>query len=335
MVVTRNENRIFIASGNEEISAMQRDGLADLTVFVTVADHLSFRLAASRLGLTPSAISHCMRQLEERLGIRLFNRTTRSVSLTDAGVRLLERLRPAIDEIGNALEDLNQERSRPYGRFRLYASHLAAVAVIAPIWRRFLSTYPDVQLEVHVAEPTVDIVSIGFDAGIGPRDRAASDMIAVRVTGPLKLAVVGASSYFAKHSPPRTPDDLARHHCIQYRRDPRAGLYEWPFERNGEAWSLPVTGRITVSNNELALRAAVDGLGITCTVEGQAEPYLRSGHLVRVLEDWSPAIEGLYLYYPGHRQVPAALRAFIDMTKAPHAPADSRDCLENPFVAVH
>jgi DNA-binding transcriptional LysR family regulator len=127
---------------------------------------------------------------------------------------------------------------------------------------------------------------------------------------------------------------LARHHCIQYRRDPDGGLLEWPFERNGEAWTLPVHGRITVSNNELALRAAVDGLGVACTLEGQAEPFLQSGHLVRVLEDWSPAIEGLFLYYPGHRQVPAALRAFIDMIRSSDAPAESRCLPENPFVAA-
>lgn len=313
---------------------MQRDSLAHLTVFVTVADHLSFRVAASRLGLTPSAISHSMRQLEERLGARLLNRTTRSVALTDAGVRLLERLRPAIDEIGSALDDLNQERSRPYGRLRIYATHLAAVAVIAPAWRRFLATYPDVHLEVDVGEANVDVVARGFDAGIGPLNRASTDMIAVRVMGPLKLAVVGASSYFAKRSPPRTPDDLARHHCIEYRRDPDGALLEWPFERNGEAWTLPIHGRLTVTNSELALRAAVDGLGIAIAVQGQAEPFLRSGQLVSVLEDFSPAIEGLFLYYPGHRQVPAALRAFIDMTRASQPLPGSRDCLENPFAAA-
>jgi DNA-binding transcriptional LysR family regulator len=322
--VTGNENPAFIAFGSEGYLAMKRDGLADLNVFVAVADHLSFRVAASRLGLTPSAISHCMRQLEERLGVRLLNRTTRSVSLTDAGSRLLERLRPAIDEIGNALNDLNEESSRPYGRLRLYAHPLAAVGVVAPIWRRYLSTYPDVHVEVDVGAAAIDLVSKGFDAGIGLSDRVANDMIAVRVTGPLKLAMVGASSYFAKHSPPRTPDDLARHYCIQHRPDPDGGLKDWPFERNGKAWTLPVQGRITVNNNDLALRAAVDGLGICYTVEGQAEPFLRSGHLVRVLEDWSPTLEGLFLYYPSHRQVPAALRAFIDMTKASHDPAGAQ-----------
>jgi DNA-binding transcriptional LysR family regulator len=212
---------------------------------------------------------------------------------------------------------------------------MAAVAVVAPIWRRFLSTYPDVQLEVDVDEASIDVVSKGFDAGIGPRDRAATDMIAVRVTGPLKLAVVGAASYFAKRSSPRTPDDLGRHNCIQYRRDPDGGLTEWPFERNGKAWNLPVQGRLTVSNSELSLRAAVDGLGLAYTVEGQAEPFLRSGQLVRVLEDWSPEIEGLFVYYPGHRQVPAALRAFIDMIKASDVSAEPENSLENPFAGAH
>ena len=163
---------------------MDRGDLADLTAFVAVADHLSFRGAASRLGVTPSALSHSMRQLEERLGMRLLNRTTRSVSVTDAGLRLLERLRPAISEIAGALEDLNQERQRPVGRLRIYAIDLAASAVIAPIWKRFLSTYPDIHLELAVGEAPIDIVAKGFDAGIGPRDRAPADMIAVRVTGP-------------------------------------------------------------------------------------------------------------------------------------------------------
>src|SRR6267154_426629 len=165
---------------------MDRGDLADLTAFVAVADLLSFRAAASRLGVTPSALSHAMRQLEERLGVRLLNRTTRSVSITDAGHRLLERLRPAVDQIAGALEDLNQGRERPLGRLRVYANHVAASAVIAPIWGRFLSTYPAVHFEVAVGMAPIDIVAKGFDAGIGPRDRAAVGMIAVRVMGPMK-----------------------------------------------------------------------------------------------------------------------------------------------------
>src|SRR5258707_664533 len=197
---------------------MHRGDLADLTAFIAVADHLSFRAAASRLGVTPSALSHSMRQLEERLGVRLLHRTTRSVSVTDAGLRLLERLRPAIDQGGDALEDLNRERSRPVGRLRIYVTHMSAAAVIVPVWQRFLSTYPEVHLELQVSEAPVDIVAKGFDAGIGPQNRAAADMIVVRVMGPMKVAVVGAPSYFAQRRRPRAPDDLAHHSCVQYRR---------------------------------------------------------------------------------------------------------------------
>ena len=170
---------------------MRRADLADLTAFVAVADNLSFRVAASGLGVTPSALSHTMRHFEESLGFRLLNRTTRSVSLTDAGLRLLDRLRPAVEQISRGLEDLKGEQGHPFGNLRLYLIHLAGAAVIAPVWARFLSTFPDVQLEVHTAEAPVDIVAKGFDAGIGPKDWAAADMIAVRVTGPMRVAVVG------------------------------------------------------------------------------------------------------------------------------------------------
>ncbi len=311
---------------------MDRGDLADLTAFVAVADQLSFRGAASRLGVTPSALSHSMRQLEERLGMRLLNRTTRSVSVTDAGLRLLERLRPAVSEIAGALEDLNQERQRPVGRLRICAIHLAASAVIAPIWKRFLSTYPDVHLEVAVGEAVIDIVAKGFDAGIGPRDRVPADMIAVRVTGPMKIAVVGAPTYFARRRPPRTPDDLARHICVEYRREADGEVLMWLFERNRKSRRISVDGRVMVNNPDLAVRAAVDGLGIAYTVEALAEPFLRSGQLVRVLEDWSPSFEGLFLYYPGHRQVPAALRALIDMIRAARGSAPGKRSLKNPFA---
>src|SRR5712672_1603751 len=199
----QNENPISIAFGVERSSAMDRGDLANLSAFVAVADQRSFRAAASRLDVTPSALSHSMRQLEGRLGVRLLHRTTRSVSVTDAGHRLLERLRPAVDQIAGALEDLNQGRERPLGRLRIYANHLAAAAVITPIWGRFLSTYPEVHLELAVGDTPIDIVAKGFDAGIGPHDArvlswAAADMIAVRVMGPMKVVVVGAPSYFAR-----------------------------------------------------------------------------------------------------------------------------------------
>ena len=329
-----NENPISAAFGIEGNSGMHNRGdLADLSAFIAVADHLSFRAAALRLGVTPSALSHSMRQLEERLKVRLLHRTTRSVSLTDAGLRLLERLRPAIDQVAVALEDLNQQRSRPFGRLRIYAMHTAAEGVIAPIWQRFLSTYPEVHLELQTGEATIDIVAQGFDAGIGPQDLLAADMIAVRVMGPLKAAVVGAPAYFARQPQPHIPDDLARHSCVQYRRGANGAVFAWPFERNGQSQRISVAGPVMVNEPALAIRAAVDGLGIAYLTEALVEPFLRSGQLVRVLEDWSPSFEGLFLYYPGRRQVPAALRALIDMIRAPRGSAPAKGLVDNPFTS--
>jgi DNA-binding transcriptional LysR family regulator len=312
---------------------VRRADLADLTAFVAVADQLSFRAAASRIGVTPSALSHTIRHFEERLGFRLLNRTTRSVSLTDAGLRLLDRLRPAVEQISRGLDDLKGEQGHPFGHLRLYVTHLAGAAVIAPIWARFLSTFPDVQLEIHADAAPGDIVAKGFDAGIGPKDWAAADMIAVRVMGPMRVAVVGAPSYFARRHPPRTPDDLARHSCIQYRRATHGAMFEWPFERDGKSERISVDGRIIVNDNDLAVRAAVDRLGIAYTIESLADPFLRSGQLVRVLEDWSPSFDGLFLYYPGHRHVPVALRALIDMLRSGRSSAPAEGLLENPFAA--
>ena len=273
---------------------MERADLADLTAFVAIADARSFRAAASRLGVTPSALSHSMRQLEERLGMRLLHRTTRSVSVTDAGQRLLERLRPAIDQIAGALEDLNQERERPVGRLRIYASHLAS-AVVVPIWGRFLSTYPDVHLELAVGEAPIDIVARQFDAGIGPHDRVPADMVAVRVTAPMKVVVVGAPSYFARRPPPRTPDDLARHSCVEYRRGP--DVFTWPFERNRKTRRIAVAGRVMVNTPDLAVRAAVDGHGYRLhdRSAGRAVPAFgpagaRAGRLVAVVRGAVPLL---------------------------------------------
>ena len=311
---------------------MRRGALGDLTAFVAVADHLSFRAAAARLDVTPSALSHTMRELEARLGLRLLHRTTRSVSLTDAGRRLLERLRPPLDQIAGVLEDLKEERQRPFGRLRILATHFAAAAVIVPIWARFLSTYPDVHFELCVGEATgVDIVAKGFDCGINAHDRVAADMTAVRVTGAMELAVVGAPTYFARRRPPRTPEDLVRHSCVQYRIGDGATV-DWPFKRGGKLRRIAVDGQVMVNAPDLALRAAIDGLGIAYAPTALAAPYLRSGQLVRVLEECSPAFEGFFLYYPGRRQVPAALRALIDMLQMARKPAPAGRSLENPFV---
>jgi DNA-binding transcriptional LysR family regulator len=311
---------------------MRRADLADLTAFVAIADNLSFRAAASRLSVTPSALSHTIRHFEDSLGVRLLNRTTRSVSLTDAGLRLLDRLRPAVEQISQGLEDLKGEQAHPFGRLRLYVTHLAGATVIAPVWARFLSTFPDVQLEIHTAEAPVDIVAKGFDAGIGPKDWAAADMIAVRVMGPMRVAVVGAPTYFAGRRPPRTPNDLAQHSCVQYRRA-AGSVFEWPFERNGRSRQIALDGRVMLNDPDLAVRAAVDGLGIAYTIEALADPFLRTGQLVRVLQDWSPFSEGLFLYYPGHRQVPVMLRGLIDMLRATRGPAPAKGVIEIPFAA--
>ena len=294
---------------------MHRGTLSDLTTFIAVADSQSFRGAGERLGVTPSALSHSMRQLEERLGTRLLNRTTRSVSLTDAGLRFLERLRPAFDQISDAMQDINVARGRPVGHLRVYVHSTAAAAVVVPIWKRFLSAYPEVNLEVEVGEAPIDIVAKGFDAGLGPRKHSAIDMIAVRVTDPSKIAVVAAPAYFAKRSPPQSPDDLVRHSCIQYRAS-NGRLFDWIFERDGKSRAVSVNGRVIVNSCELAVRAAADGLGLAYVLESDADPLLRAGRLVRVLEEWSRAFEGIYLYHPSHRHMPAALRALIEMLQA-------------------
>lgn len=312
---------------------MRRAELADLTAFVAVANNLSFRAGASCLGVTPSALSHTIRQLEVRLGVRLLNRTTRSVSLTDAGLRLLDRLRPAVDQISRAVDDLKSEQGHPFGRLRVYVTHFAGAAVIAPVWARFLSTFPDVQLEVQANEVALDIVAKGFDAGIGPRHHAAGDMTAVRVMGPMSVTVVGAPAYFARRRPPRTPDDLAHHNCVQYRLAGDGAVFEWAFKRGGTSRQISVAGRVIVNDPDLAMRAAVDGLGITYTVETLSDPFVRAGQLVRVLEDWSPSFDGLFLYYPGHRQVPVALRALIDMLRTFRGSTSAKGSLENPFAA--
>jgi DNA-binding transcriptional LysR family regulator len=324
---------MFAALAVERNSTMDRVDLANLSAFVAVAEQRSFRAAAARLDVTPSALSHAMRQLEEHLGVRLLNRTTRSVSLTDAGKRLLNQVQPAMNQIAGALDSLDQERLHPFGQLRIYATRQFAVTtVIAPVWEQFLSTYPDVHLEVHVGDAPVDIVAKGFDAGIGPRDEVAADMIAVRVMGPMKTAIVGAPSYFARRPPPHTPDDLAGHRCIQYRLAMDGPLFEWPIVRNGKARRISVNGPLIVNDAYLAARAAVDGLGVALSLETVVEPFVRSGQLTRVLRDYSASFEGLFLYYPGRRQVPVSLRALIDIVRAARGSAPAGRSLQNPFT---
>lgn len=309
---------------------MNRGDLSDLSTFIAIADHLSFRTAAAQLGVTSSALSHSIRQLEERLGARLLHRTTRSVSLTDSGLRLLERLRPGMEQISDALEDLKEERHRPSGRLRIHAQSWSVGTVIAPMWERYLSSYPDVHLELSVSSTPIDIVAAGFDAGIAVRERVPAEMIAVRVSAPMKAAIVASPGYLAKHPVPRTPDDLSSHRCVQYRVTRDGEIFRWRFERNGSRKLVSVQGSLTVDGADTAIRAALDGLGLVYTLDALAEPYLESGQLVRVMANWSPSVDGVYLYYQGRRQPPAALRAFIDMVRAPKETLGRR-VLKNPF----
>jgi DNA-binding transcriptional LysR family regulator len=293
---------------------MKRSELPDLAAFVAVAEVLSFRAGAARLGITRSALSHAVQHLEKQLDVRLLHRSTRGVALTDSGRRLFDSLRPAFSDIDQALSDLDGERGSPSGRLRLHVSSGAAAAVVAPVWRDFLAAYPRVQLDLELSDGPVDIVAEGFDAAIAIREFAAADMIAVKVSEPWKAVVVGAPSYLARRGEPVTPDDLTTHDCVQYRLD--GAPFPWPFMHEGTQRKVAVHGRVTVNSSELALRAAVDGLGLAFINDTVAAPFLRSGRLMAVLSNWSPSFDGYFLLYCGRRQVPLPLRALIDMLRA-------------------
>jgi DNA-binding transcriptional LysR family regulator len=293
---------------------MKRSELPDLAAFVAVAEALSFRAGAARLGISRSALSHAMQHLETRLDVRLLHRSTRGVALTDTGRRLFESLRPAFAGIDEALSDLDGARGSPSGRLRLHVSAGAAAAVIAPVWCRFLAAYPRVQLDLELSDGPVDVVAEGFDAAIAIREFAAADMVAVKVSDPWKAVVAAAPSYLARRGEPVTPDDLTAHDCVQYRLD--GAPFPWPFEREGTRRRIAVRGPVTVNSSELALRAAIDGLGLAFLNDTLAAPFLRSGQLVAVLADWLPCFDGYFLLYSGCRQVPLPLRALIDTLRA-------------------
>jgi DNA-binding transcriptional LysR family regulator len=291
-----------------------RAGLTDLSAFVAVATHRSFSRAAAALGLSPSALSHTVRGLEERMDLRLLNRTTRSVAPTEAGERLLERLRPALRDIADALEDANIFRDKPTGRLRLNVPRSAAVLLLAPVITRFVRTYPEMQLEITTEGRFVDIVAAGFDAGVRFGESVERDMVAVRISADLRMAVVGSPAYFRTHPRPRRPHDLPDHACIHFRL-PGGSLYRWEFEKAGEAMEVEVDGPLILGDQELMVGAAIDGAGLAMVLEPHARPHLRAGRLKRVLAEWCPPFPGYFLYYPSRRQVPAGLRAFIDMMR--------------------
>jgi len=291
---------------------MRGSDFAELTAFVAVAETQSFVRAAARLGLSRSALSHTIRALEERVGTRLLNRTTRSVSLTDAGRTLFARLPAAFAEIKDAVDRLSVYSERPAGTVRLNLSHVAAEILVASKLPAFATAYPDIHIELTVESELSDIVGSGYDAGVRPGGLLHQDMIAVRLTPDLRIAIVGSPAYFECNPIPKIPKDLAEHACINYRWTGSGALYRWPFSKSGEHVDVEVTGPLTVDDAGLMVEAALAGMGLACTVEGNITQALAQGRLVRVLEDWCPPSPGFYLYYPSGRLLSAAFRAFID-----------------------
>ena len=291
---------------------MPLPSLPALEVFVAVARHGSFRKAASERGVSTSALSHVIRGLEETLGVRLFNRTNRSIRLTEAGEHLLERLGPALGVLTAAIEQVGIFRSRPAGTLRLNVPRNAAEMVVKPMMGRFLRVHPDIRLEVVTQDGFVDIVAEGFDAGIRAGHDLGQDMISVPLGPALRFAVVGSPAYFAGRERPAVPQDLHAHACVA-RRYPNGGFYRWAFARGNEFVNLVIRGQLVVDDRSLIVAAALEGVGLAHIHEAFVQEHVAQGNLVRVLEDWCPALPEFCLYYPGRRQVPAPLRAFIDM----------------------
>lgn len=291
---------------------MPRPTLNDLAAFAAVAGDRSFRKAADRLGVSRSALSHALRGLERTLGVRLLNRTTRSVAPTEAGARLLARLEPVLRDLDDALDTLAAVRGEPGGTLRINAARTAARLLLHRIVPEFLARYPNVELDLVSEGQLVDIVGQGFDAGIRLGEAVPQDMVAVRIAGDTRFLAVASPAYLADRPPIETPDDLRRHQCIRQRL-PSGRRYRWEFEKHGDELAMDVPGTLTLNDNDLMVEAAAAGLGIAFVPETSAQDVLRTGGLVTVLEDWCPWIPGLTLYYPGHRHVPSPLRAFIDL----------------------
>lgn len=291
---------------------MRREELADLNAFVAVADERSFTRAAARLGTSQSALSYTIRRLEARLGVRLLARTTRSVAPTEAGERLLRTLGPALDQIGSELASLSELRDKPAGTIRITTGEHAAESILSPALARLLPQYPDLKVEVSIEYGLTDIVAEGYDAGVRLGEQVAKDMIAVRIGPDLRMAVVGAPSYFARRPKPKKPQDLTAHDCIRLRLPTYGGLYVWEFEKRGRELKVRVDGQVVFNNIALQLNAAVGGLGMAYLPEDVVRPYLSDRRLIRVLDDWCPPFSGFRLYYPSRRQPSPAFTVVVD-----------------------
>jgi DNA-binding transcriptional LysR family regulator len=292
---------------------MKREDAGDLLAFLAVARERSFTRAAAKLGMTQSALSQIIRNLEERLGVRLLNRTTRSVTPTQAGERLFQSVGPKFTEMDADLAVLSELREKPAGTVRLTATEYAASEILLPAMRKLLPQYPDINVEVIVDYGLTNIVAQQVDAGIRPGELVAKDMIAVRVSPDLRMAVVGSPSYFAERKRPKTPQDLTQHNCLNLRLPTHGGsLYVWEFEKNGREVNVRVEGQLLFNSAGLLLKAALQGLGLAYVTEGNAQPHTSNGELVRVLSDWCPPFPGYHLYYPSRRQPSPAFSLLVD-----------------------
>jgi DNA-binding transcriptional LysR family regulator len=294
---------------------MPKFGFAEMNAFVAVAERSSFANAARQLGVSRSTLSETIRALEEKLGVRLLNRTTRSVAPTAVGERLLAELRPALESFEAAVESINVFRDKPAGYLRLTVPRPAAKQVIEPILAKFLTAHPAITLEVVTDSALTDIVRDRFDAGIRPGHRVEQDMIAVRIGEDARPTIVASPEYLAKHPRPKVPGDLREHNCIR-QRFASGVIHRWDFEKRGKCLEVIVTGSLISSDGELAIRAALDGVGMARVPAIYVAPHIASKRLVPLLEDWAPRSVGFFLYYPSRRQMPAALQAFINVLKA-------------------
>jgi DNA-binding transcriptional LysR family regulator len=290
---------------------MERNRLNDLVAFKVVAEEGSFTRAAAKLGMSQSALSHAMGVLEHRLGVRLLARTTRSVAPTEAGQRLLRMLRPALADIEAGLASLSELRDKPSGSLRISVPKPASTFLMEAL-SQFLPAYPDVKVELVSDESFTDIVAGQCDAGVRLGESIDQDMIAVRISPDIRMAIVGSPQYFADHPKPKTPQDLSAHRCINYREGRGGGLYAWEFERRGRALSVRVEGNFVANDSDLTLAAALKGLGLAPVFEYQAAEHIAAGRLLRVLDDWCPSFPGFHLYYPSRRQTTPALAALVE-----------------------
>jgi DNA-binding transcriptional LysR family regulator len=297
---------------------MQRGHLDDLIAFVSVGQERSFTKAAAKLGVSQSALSHTIRQLEERLGVRLLTRTTRSVSPTAAGERLLGSLAPRFQEIEAELAALSEVRDKPAATIRITAGDHAIRSVLWPKLAKFLPNYPDIKVELAIDYGLTDIVAQRYDAGVRWGEQVARDMIAVRIGPDVRFAIVGTKPYFAKRSLPKKPEDLVGHACINLRFPTHGGLYAWEFERGGRNVKVRVEGQLVFNSIFQVLDAALAGFGLAYVPEDLAKPHLAKSRLRQVLEDWCPPWSGYHLYYPSRRQPSAAFALLVDALRYKH-----------------